>query len=528
MADEAVDPGAPSSRERGGTKLVSLALLSIVAAVGVGWGVIKVVEAVEPNEDCGSYGYGGYGCETPFGITVVPSTDLVDRQTVTVTGSGFLPDTFFGAAQCDPSVGPDAGTAACDLSTARTTYTDSDGNVELQMPVRRIIIVQGNEVDCALSPCTLGAATLEGSTTPIQATSVPISFDPSVPAVPRLQITLTVEAVSASSVSATVTCNREAEAFADGFVQQQKGGHEASAYGFSGPIACDTAPTQLTIDLQNGSGVLTGGPASYEVFASAYDGFESASADVAGEIHISGGGRGPTIPGEQPGETVRVEILDVAREGSGLSVELRVTCERPVPEGYASVEVTQRAGLEEVGGFGSVELGACDGAEEVTVPITFFNGVLVGGPAEVRAYVDIYDFSESEGGFYDFASALTGVRLQGGRPAGASADPNPASRITITGATTSTVRGTVVCEEPAQVELFGDAEQLRGRSLSQGYGFGFIECDGETPFVIELYEEDLAGGSAVVFVYATGYRQEGEDYQYLWDDYQSAELRIGR
>lgn len=523
MADDVV----ASARERGGTKLVSLALLSIVAAVGVGWGVIKVVEAVEPSEDCGSYGYGGYGCETPFGITVVPSTDLVDRQTVTVTGSGFLPDTFFGAAQCDPSVGPDAGVAACDLSTARTTYTDSEGNVELQMPVRRIIIVQGNEVDCALSPCTLGAATLEGTTTPIQATSVPISFDPDVPPIPRLEIELTVDRVTVSSLSGTIACNREAEAFADGFLQQEKGKHSATAYGFSSQIPCDTTPTQWTMQFQGGSGVLTGGPATYGVFASAYDGFESDSAELAGETRLAGG---PvrTVDSERPGETVRVEILGVSRDGSGLSADLRVTCDRPTQEGYASVEVAQRAGLEVIQGFGSIELGTCDGPEEVSVPVRAYNGAFVGGPAQVRAYVDIFEFVPPDEEFYDFASAIMGVRLSGARPTLQSPEPNPDSRIVITGANTSSLTGTVTCEEPAQVELWGVVQQLRGRSLAEGFGFEFIECDGETPFTIDFFEGNLTSGAARATVYASAYREDGEDFQYLWDDYQAAELRIRR
>ncbi|MFZ6005350.1 MAG: neocarzinostatin apoprotein domain-containing protein [Actinomycetota bacterium] len=522
MADDVV----ASARERGGTKLVSLALLSIVAAVGVGWGVIKVVEAVEPTEDCGSYGYGGYGCETPFGITVVPSTDLVDRQTVTVTGSGFLPDTFFGAAQCDPSVGPDAGVDACDLSTARTSYTDGEGNVELQMPVRRIIIVQGNEVDCALSPCTLGAATLEGSTTPIQATSVPISFDPDVPAVPRLEVDLTVEHVTVSSLSGTISCNREAEAWADAFLSQEKGGHFASAYGFSEQIPCDTTPSEWTIPLQSGSGVLTGGPATYELFASAHDGFESASANVAGETRLAGGAI-RTVDSEQPGETVRVEILGVSRDGSGLSADLRVTCDRPTQEGYASVEVSQRAGLDRIRGFGSVELGACDGVEEVSVPVWAYDGAFVGGPAQVRAYADVFDFGP-DGEFYDFASAITGVRLSGARPTLQSPEPNPDSRIVITGANTSSLTGTVTCEEPAQVELWGVVQQLRGRSFVEGFGSDFIECDGETPFTLTFFEGDLSSGAAIATVYASAYREDGEDFQYLWDDYQAAELRIRR
>lgn len=515
---------------RGGSKLVALVLLSIGAAFALGWGVIKVVDALEPGDGCGSYGYGGYGCEPPsdFSITVVPSTGLVDRQTVSLTGTGFAPNTFFGAAQCDPTVGPEAGTAACDLSTARTTSTDGNGDVHLDLPVRRIIIVQGHEVDCALSPCTLGAATLSG-TTPIEATSVPISFDPSVPPVPRLQVGLTVDDVTVAAVSGTVTCNREAEVFADAFVQQLKGSHEAFAYGFTDEsIVCDTTPTEWTARLVDGSGRLTGGPATYEVFASAYDGFESASATVSGEATLSGGGRRAIEPAERPGETVSVEILGATSGADGLAVDLLVTCDRPVPLAYASVVVSQWVGLAQVSGYGSADFGPCDGVMEMSVPITELTGTLAGGPAEVRASVQVVDFDPPEE-FFDSASAVAALRLQGTqRPAPPAVEPNPGSRITITGATRSELGGTVTCEEAAEVELWTEVRQAKGRTTNDAFGFDVISCDGTTSFTIPL-DGDLSAGSAAAFVYATAYREVGGDfpeYEYLWDDHQAASLRI--
>ena len=87
-------------------------LLWIVGLAGLGLGVIKVVDALEADADCGSYGYGGYGNNGGYGgygcppvrgdaaITVDPATGLVDRQTVTVRGVRFDPNTLFGAALC--------------------------------------------------------------------------------------------------------------------------------------------------------------------------------------------------------------------------------------------------------------------------------------------------------------------------------------------------------------------------------------------------------------------------------------------
>jgi hypothetical protein len=522
------DGRAVDEADHGRAKIAAIALLSIAGAFVLGWGLIRMVDALEPGDGCGAYGYGGYGCPVDWKITVEPSTDLVDRQTVTVRGTGFSANTTFGAAQCDPTVGPDAGTEGCDLSTARTTTTDGNGDVQIDLQVRRIIIVQGREVDCALSPCTIGAATLSGST-PIEATSLPISFDPSVPPVPRLEVSMTVDDVTTSQATGTVTCNRSADAFLEVAVQQTKGNSQASAYGFAGSIACDVAPSPWTVRFTEGDGVLRGGLATYAAFASAYDGFDSADAQQSGEVKVAGGG-GPTFdPVDNPGETVSVEVVGATSGADGLLVNLLVDCDRPVPDGLAFVSVSQRVGLKTATGFGFVDFGACDGPTTVSVPISPGAGSLAGGPAEVTAEVQIADFDDPAGEFFDYASTTAAVRLPGSRPTKpAPVVPNPASRIAITGSTRSALSGTVTCEEPALVELFVEVRQTKGRTSSSGFGYSVITCSGTTAFEVPL-DGDLGSGAADSFVYATGYREieGGDDYEYLWDDHQAATLRIG-
>jgi hypothetical protein len=516
--------------ERDGSRLAAIVLFSILAVAGLGFGVVTIVDALEP-EGCGPYGYGGYGgygCE-PIGdatIVVEPSTDLVDRQTVTVTGEGFGASTSFGAAQCDPSVGPGAGTAACDLSTARTTTTDSSGRVQLAMTVRRIITVQGREVDCAIDPCTIGAATLSGGTTPIEAASAPISFDPNVPAIPRLTVELTVDDATASAMTGTITCNRDAEAYVETAVSQEKGGRAAFAYGYSdSPIACSTAPTEWTVLLSNGSGRFTGGQADFEAYGWASDGFDTASTFVTGQIQMSGGPTRSLPPGEDPGETVRVQIMGTSRTDDGLLVDLVVTCDRPVPEGSVFVVVTQWAGLEQVSGYGGLDIGPCDGVEEVAVPISSLTGTLAGGPASVEAFVEVYDLSGPDV-FFDYASARTSVRLTGSQRATAyEVEPNPDSRITITGTTRDTLTGVLTCEEPAEVEIGTLVQQVRGRTSNEVYGFSYLMCDGATPFSIQL-ESELQRGAASAFVYAWAYEETENGYEFLWDDQQSASLNV--
>ena len=452
--------------ERGGSRIAAVVMVSILAVAGLGFGLATIVDALEP-EGCGPYGYGGYGCE-PIGdatIAVTPSTDLVDRQTVTVTGEGFGPSTSFGAAQCDPSVGPNAGTDVCDLSTATITTTDSSGHVQLTMDVRRIITVQGRDVDCALEPCTVGAATLSGGTTPIEAASAPISFDPNVPAIPRLTIELTVEDATASAMTGTATCNREAEAFVEAALTQEKGGSIAFAFGFSDdPIACSTTPTEWTVELSSGSGRFTGGKAEFEAYGAAYDGYDSVSTLVTGEVHVSGGPALALPPGENPGETVRVQIVGTSRSDDGWVVDVIVTCDRAVPEGSVFVGLTQLAGLAQVEGYGFVDLGPCDGVREVAVPITSFTGKLAGGPATVEAFVEIYDLTTPDE-FFDFASARTSVRLRGSGPVTAfEVVPNPTRASRSRGRRAARSTGTITCEEPVDVELSTLVQQSKGRT----------------------------------------------------------------
>jgi hypothetical protein len=71
---------------------------------------------------------------------------------------------------------------------------------------------------------------------------------------------------------------------------------------------------------------------------------------------------------------------------------------------------------------------------------------------------------------------------------------------------TAWLTGTVTCSTPAFVELFAGLEQRIGRSIIRGFGFDFFECDGETPFELEIPGDTglFTGGRAHAFVDAFG------------------------
>ena len=333
----------------------------------------------------------GYGCPPTRGdaaITVDPATGLVDRQTVTVRGVRFDPNTLFGAALCDASLAGALQSAdGCDLQTTSTGRTGSDGTVTLTMTVRRIILVQGVEVDCAVAgACILGAATIPDGFNPTESASSSIQFDPNVPPIPRLTVELTVDTITRYVVSGTVTCNRDAELYANAFVHQTRGQREILASGFSAEgSSCGPTPAPWSAILFESSGRLSGGTVDYEVFGYAYDGFETADVNASGQIRLSPGGPPPIVPVDEPGTTVSVSISGSSGRGAEQTIDLVVACGRPVDTGYASVVVSQWAGTNRVEGYGSVEFGPCNGATPVSVPVGAQTGTLSGGPAEVRS-----------------------------------------------------------------------------------------------------------------------------------------------
>jgi hypothetical protein len=263
-----------------GWRLAAVAVVGLCVAVGSGWGAIQVVDALE-TERCGPYG-GGY-CGPAPEITVTPFANLVDGQVVELTGRGFLASTSFGAAQCDPAV---EGIDGCDLSNVALTTTNENGHVRLSMTVRRIISVQGRRVDCALSACTLGAATLDG-TTPIEAVSAPLTFDPTVPPIPELRVRVTIDGATSAGVTGTVTCSRDGQASVDVSLQQHLNGRSAFAYAFTDrPVRCGPTPRTWTISYAEGSDRLTSGKAHYDAFASGSDDLDSVFVELSGTIKV--------------------------------------------------------------------------------------------------------------------------------------------------------------------------------------------------------------------------------------------------
>jgi hypothetical protein len=90
--------------------------------------------------------------------TVAPATSLRDLQTVRVTASGFTPDARVAAAECATPGFPTIGERCATVNLATFPHVpavDANGNASASVIVRRLPLLGGNPVDCAMTACTL-------------------------------------------------------------------------------------------------------------------------------------------------------------------------------------------------------------------------------------------------------------------------------------------------------------------------------------------------------------------------------------
>ncbi len=134
-------------------------------------------------------------------LAVTPDQDLVDGQTVTVTGSGYGGGPgFVELLECpaDPTPG---GCAFVEF----TDNVGADGSLTLDVQVSAILVGDTGSVDCRTSPepCLLVATA--GSVTSPHAGRAPLAFRPDGPLVPGPTVTLDPESGLPDQATVTVT-----------------------------------------------------------------------------------------------------------------------------------------------------------------------------------------------------------------------------------------------------------------------------------------------------------------------------------
>lgn len=123
----------------------------------------------------------------PPTLTVTPSTDLVDHQTLTAEGTGFAPDSPVLVTECP------ANAQAVDACDANAFFrADTDGNGSFSIPVATSTLIDGGsiEADCRTTDCMFVASSTDGFDSRTTATA-PVTFDPAGALDPPPSITVT-------------------------------------------------------------------------------------------------------------------------------------------------------------------------------------------------------------------------------------------------------------------------------------------------------------------------------------------------
>jgi hypothetical protein len=200
-------------------------------------------------------------------VSATPNTDLADGQQVSVSASGFAPNTFMAVVEC-PTTTISPGT--CDLNTVLFVTTDSDGAyADFPFIVSRIL---SDGTDCA-GGCYIGTqdADAVGPTA-----STLITFDPNIPPLPKLEVSVRwdktpkVNDKGVVALRGSVLCkNKSSVVEIDADLRQIVNRAIFESFGFTSvPCAADTR-TRFRITIRPQNGVFGPGPAvlRFQAFA---------------------------------------------------------------------------------------------------------------------------------------------------------------------------------------------------------------------------------------------------------------------
>ncbi len=122
----------------------------------------------------------------PPTAVATPSTDLVDAQMITVSGTGFIPagpNAGVNVAQCATGVG-----YACQYGGGAGVTVDATGALHGDVQVSTILPGSGADLDCRVVACELQVSQYQGTG---EVLHLPLSFDPAAPLAPAASFTVT-------------------------------------------------------------------------------------------------------------------------------------------------------------------------------------------------------------------------------------------------------------------------------------------------------------------------------------------------
>lgn len=222
-------------------------------------------------------------------VSVVPSSGLLDRQTVTVTASHFRASAQLAVIECDAKA---TGQADCDIGTTHFDSTDSTGTLTFDYVVHRVLrLGRGDTLDCAKVACVVAAATYPSLD---QTARAALSFK-DVPLPPPLDVRFTlgkaiaVEGPGMAVVTGVVTCNRAVTGSVGGSIVQYYGRfifRSNAGIDFSCGSGSKGGRTRVRIEFQPTTGKFARGAADVELFLYASDGVDSVDASLVDTVQL--------------------------------------------------------------------------------------------------------------------------------------------------------------------------------------------------------------------------------------------------
>ena len=240
------------------------------------------------------------------------------------------------------------------------------------------------------------------------------------PPPPEPEVGVEIGSLGRDGLTAEVSCANATEVHVDGYVTQQKGGTPPIDGWGSTVVPCADGTVTLPV---RGSGMLTGGDVTVDLYAWADDGRVWVTDSAWGTVPMTGRLDLTPPPSESTGLPISIDRQTVAT-GDSQAVTGTVECDE-AGDRWVSVSGSQRVGTHTVPLGGAVVV-ACDGPTAISVPVTSWDGRLAAGPAAVT--VSVYDPADD-----GVSSASATVRLRAERPE-ATTEPPPASPLTLVGA----------------------------------------------------------------------------------------------
>ena len=199
-------------------------------------------------------------------LTVTPSTDLVDGQSVTISGKGFVAHQAYALSEC--AAGSANGSecvaeAGIGGDIAQVVAQGRSGRFSVPFEVARVLTLIDGTVDCAQAPgCVIGAIDEDNPAGSVDAVT-PLAFNPKVKPLGPLNLTLHVDPTAqivagahgrtGPAITGTISCAR-AKAVPVSFelqVAQPSGGLEGGV-DVAGVATCRSAGSKFSVTVLTG------------------------------------------------------------------------------------------------------------------------------------------------------------------------------------------------------------------------------------------------------------------------------------